>query len=284
MPAFSLVNLLLMRSRAVVGLLAQVGWVFLASGFAGSAPAHARVEYVFGRGDVLKITVFKHPDLATEARVSGAGTISFPLVGAAPVAGLTPAGVEKKVAQMLLAGAFVGNPQVNVLLEQTFGNQVSVLGQVNHRRRYPTEGLTMRVSDMLSMAGGIAATGDDEVIVSRTRDGRPFRKAVDIVSVFQTEKLSDDIELSGRDTLFVNRPKNFHIYGEVERPDVYRLERPMTLRQALVAAGGGASAKGTAQDPAVYWRTASGKTEEVNIGFSDRVQDADVIYVKERVF
>src|ERR1035441_2801603 len=130
-PLFSLIRLLLSQRRAVVGVLTHIGLVVMAIAVVGSEPGYARDEYVLSPGDVLKITVFKNPELATVARVSGAGTISFPLLGAVAVAGLSPAGVEKKIAQMLIAGAFVANPLVNVLPEQTFGNQVSVLGQVN---------------------------------------------------------------------------------------------------------------------------------------------------------
>src|SRR5262245_65500728 len=38
-------------------------------------------EYRLGPGDVVKITVYNNPDLATETEISNGGKISFPLIG-----------------------------------------------------------------------------------------------------------------------------------------------------------------------------------------------------------
>jgi len=48
--------------------------------------ANAALEAV-GTGDMLHITVFRNPDLTTDARVTEQGTITFPLVGDVPVIG-----------------------------------------------------------------------------------------------------------------------------------------------------------------------------------------------------
>jgi polysaccharide export outer membrane protein len=63
--------------RRLAGLLL----LLLAAGVAGAS------EYLLGPGDVLKIGVYQNPDLATEARVSESGTITFPLIGTIRVAG-----------------------------------------------------------------------------------------------------------------------------------------------------------------------------------------------------
>jgi polysaccharide export outer membrane protein len=249
----------------------------------GISVANGAEEYVFVPGDTLKITVFKSPELSTEVRVSGGGFISYPLLGSVKVAGLTPSEVEELLAQQLVKGAFVTNPQISVLPDQTYGNQVSVLGEVNRPGRYPIAGLVMRVSDMLATAGGISPTGGDEIVVSGSRNGKRFLREMDIRAVFQRGKLDDDIELVGGDTLYVGRARSFYIYGNVQHPGVYRLEPNMTLRQAL-AAGGGPTVIGNPQNPLVYRRSASGKVEESNLSLSDVIQDADVIYVKERIF
>ena len=47
-------------------------------------PAHALEEYLLTPGDVIKVSVFKNPDLMLDARVSEAGTIGFPLLGSVP--------------------------------------------------------------------------------------------------------------------------------------------------------------------------------------------------------
>src|SRR5882757_46114 len=188
--------------------------------FLGVAPraALAVEEYHLTPGDVMKIVVFKNPDLTTDARVSETGAISFPLVGAVPVKGLTLSAAERKIAQMLKDGAYVNNPQVNILLTLATGNQVAVLGEVNKPGRYPIEGSGGILTGAIAAAGGISPTGADVVVVTGTRNGQPFRREIDVVKMSQTGDTAEDIELSGGDTLFVNRAPMFYIYGQVQHP------------------------------------------------------------------
>src|SRR5450755_5057042 len=73
----------------------------------GAAPASAQQEYLLAPGDILKISVFKNPDLSLDARVSESGAIGYPLIGSVPVKGLTLPAAEGKIAQMLRDGGFV---------------------------------------------------------------------------------------------------------------------------------------------------------------------------------
>ncbi len=246
-------------------------------------PALALEEYLLSPGDIIKITVFKNPDLSVDVRVSESGAISYPLIGSVPVSGLTLPGAEKKIAQMLRDGGFVLNPQVNILLTLAVGNQVAVLGEVNKPGRYPIEGAGGHVSGMLAIAGGISPTGGDEVVVTGTRGGKPFRRVVDVLKLAQSGNPADDVELAGGDTLFVARAPQFYIYGQVQRPGGYRLEKGMTVMQAL-ATGGGVTGKGTSRGIVVHRRDANGKVKETNASLDEDVHDQDVIYVKESVF
>ena len=246
-------------------------------------PAYALEEYLLTPGDVIKVSVFKNPDLLLDARVSEAGTIGFPLLGSVPVAGLTLPAAERKIAQLLKDGGFVLSPQVNILLTTAVGNQVAVLGQVNRPGRYPIEGAGGNLTGMLAEAGGIATTGADVVIVTGMRNGKPFRREIDVVNMSLNGTTADDIELRGGDTLFVNRSPMFYIYGQVQRPGGYRLEKGMTVMQAL-ADGGGMTGKGTSRGIVLHRRDASGKVKESGASLDEDVRDQDVIYVKESVF
>ena len=246
-------------------------------------PAYALEEYLLTPGDVIKVSVFKNPDLMLDARVSEAGTIGFPLLGSVPVAGLTLPAAERKIAQLLKDGGFVLSPQVNILLTTAVGNQVAVLGQVNRPGRYPIEGAGGNLTGMLAQAGGIAATGADVVIVTGIRNGKQFRREIDVVNMSLNGTTADDIELRGGDTLFVNRSPTFYIYGQVQRPGGYRLEKGMTVMQAL-ADGGGMTGKGTSRGIVLHRRDASGKVKESSTSLDEDVHDQDVIYVKESVF
>jgi polysaccharide export outer membrane protein len=245
--------------------------------------ARALEEYLLTPGDVIKVTVFKNPDLSLDARVSEGGAISFPLVGSVPVSGLTLPAAEKRIAQMLKDGGFVLNPQVNILLTLAVGNQVAVLGQVNRPGRYPIEGAGGNLTGMLAQAGGISTTGSDVVIVTGVRNGKPFRREIDVLNMSLSGNTADDIALQGGDTLFVNRAPMFYIYGQVQRPGSYRLEKGMTVMQAL-ADGGGVTGKGTSRGIVLHRRDAKGKVTESGASLDQDVQDQDVIYVKESVF
>jgi polysaccharide export outer membrane protein len=246
-------------------------------------PARAGQEYLLGPGDIIKISVFKNPDLSLDARVSEVGAIGYPLIGSVGVTGLTLPAAERKIAQMLKDGGFVLNPQVNILLTQALGSLVSVIGEVNTPGRYSIETAGGHLSGMLAAAGGIAQTGGDFVIVTGTRLGKPFRREIDIVAMSTSGNPADDIELDGGDTLFVRRAPLFYIYGQVQKPGQVRLERGMTVMQAL-AAGGGVTGKGTSRGIVRHRRDAAGKVKEESVSLDDDVHDEDVIYVKESLF
>jgi polysaccharide export outer membrane protein len=268
------------RPRRWFGLLAFLG---LAALSLGAAPVRAQPEYLLAPGDILKISVFKNPDLSLDARVSESGSIGYPLIGSVPLKGLTLPAAEAKIAQMLRDGGFVVNPQVNILLTQGFGNLVSVIGEVNKPGRYSTDAAGGHVSGMLASAGGVATTGGESVTVSGIRNGKPFRREVDIVKMASTGNQADDIELFGGDTLYVNRAPMFYIYGQVQKPGQYRLERGMTVIQAL-ATGGGVTGKGTQRGIVRHRRDPSGKIKEEGVSLDTDLQDQDVIYVKESLF
>jgi polysaccharide export outer membrane protein len=240
-------------------------------------------DYRLGAGDAIGVQVYQSPDLSIDARVSESGVISYPLVGSVQLGGLTIAEAEKKIADALRSGGFVKVPQVNIVLRQVRGNQVAVLGQVSRPGRFPLETFNTRVSDMLAAAGGTTATGDDVLIVTGQRDGKPFRKVIDIPALFLNQKSDDDIVLAGGDTLYVNKAPMFYIYGEAQRPGPYRIERGMTVMQAL-AQGGGPTVRGSQNRLKLHRRDASGKVVETTPSLTDPVRPEDVIYVRESLF
>lgn len=247
-----------------------------------SNAADAR-EYVLGSGDVIRITVFQNPDLTVETRVTENGSITYPLIGAVNVGGKTLPESERVIADRLREGGFVLKPQVNVLLLQIRGNQVSVLGQVNRPGRYPIEIAGTKVTDMLATAGGASANGADVVTLVGTRNGEPFRAEIDIPSLFDAEGIKADIPVLGGDALYVHRAPVFYIYGEVNRPGSYRLERGMSVMQAL-AQGGGVTLRGTERRIKLHRRSPSGQVETIEPDMALPLQSDDVVYVRESLF
>jgi polysaccharide biosynthesis/export protein len=281
--AHAAVSLNIRRPERFHRWLGLAAFLFVCALGLGAAPATAEQEYLLAPGDILKISVFKNPDLSLDVRVSESGAIGYPLIGSVPVKGLTLPAAEGKIAQMLRDGGFVVNPQVNILLTLGFGNLVSVIGEVNKSGRYSVDVAGGHVSGMLAAAGGVSPTGGEIVSISGMRNGKPFRRDVDIVKMSSTGNTADDIELYGGDTVYVNRAPMFYIYGQVQKPGQYRLERSMTVIQAL-ATGGGVTGKGTQRGIVRHRRDANGKVKEEGVSMDDDVQDRDVIYVKESLF
>ncbi|MDR7376908.1 polysaccharide export outer membrane protein [Rhodoferax ferrireducens] len=248
-----------------------------------AAQAQTQPDYPLAAGDSIRIQVFQNPDLTMETRVSEGGAITFPLIGTVPVGGLPIAGAEKKIADALESGGFLVKPQVSIVLVQIRGNQIAVLGQVARPGRFPLESANTRLSDMLANAGGATPDGDDIAIVAGMRDGKPFRKEIDIPSIFLSENLQDNLLLQGGDTIYVRRAPVFFIYGEAQRPGSYRIERNMTVMQAL-AQGGGPSARGTEKRLRLHRKLPNGQVQQMEPALTDPVLPNDVIYVKESIF
>ena len=264
----AIIRLLLLLSLAMFGVIGQ---------------AAENNDYRLGAGDMMRITVFQNPDLTTEVRISESGVISYPLLGSVELGGLTITAAENKIASLLKEGKFVQQPQVNIVVTQLLGNQVSVLGQVNRPGRYPLETFNIHVSDILALAGGATPSGSDSVILTGIRNGKPFRKEINIPGVFLQDNRSEDVLVQGGDTLYVQRAPMYYIYGEVQRPGSYRVERNMTLMQAL-AQGGGPTPRGTQNNIRIYRRGANGKQEETSLALTAPIDGDDVLYVRESLF
>lgn len=249
---------------------------------AASAPAPA-ADYRLAAGDTLKILVFQNPDLTLETRVTEAGAISYPLLGSLRIAGQTVAQVEKRITDGLRDGNFIKQPQVTVSLLQVRGNQASVLGQVNKPGRYPIESADLRLTDLVAVAGGIATTGGERLTLVGVRNGQPYRVEIDLPKLFAPGSRTGDIIIQNGDVVWVDRAPMIYIYGEAQKPGALRLERGMTVMQAL-AAGGGLTLRGTEKGLRVHRKGEDGKIEILQPAMDDALRESDVIYVKESLF
>lgn len=249
---------------------------------AQNAPA-PNGDYRLGPGDAIRVQVYQNPDMTVEARVSESGSINYPLIGGVKLGGLSIGQAESRIATALRSSNILKSPQVNIVLLQVRGNQVSVLGQVSKPGRYPLETFNVRVSDMLAAAGGVTPTGDDVLVVSGVREGKPFRKTIDIPALFAGTRSADDILLAAGDTLYVNKAPTFYIYGEAQRPGPYRIERGMTVMQAL-AQGGGTTPRGSQDRLRLHRTKADGSVEQSVPRLTDPVQPGDVLFVRESLF
>lgn len=258
-----------------------VKWM-MAAALVLSMGVAAAAEVLLGPGDVVKLSVYGSPDLSLETRVSESGNITFPLLGQVAVGGLSVAAAEKKIGDMLEKGGYLKKAQVNMLVTTLASQQVSVLGYVNRPGRYAVEG-RRKVLDLLAMAGGIHGDGGDIINLVRTRDGNTTRETIDVVDMVRKGELNKDYEVAGGDIIYVERAPRAYVTGEVQRPGPFRLERGMTVQQA-VSAGGGLSMRGSNNGMKVTRKDASGNPVTIDVKAHDPVQVDDVIVVRESWF
>jgi polysaccharide export outer membrane protein len=235
-----------------------------------------------GMGDMVRISVFRNPELTTEARVSERGTVLFPMIGEVPVSGLTPSQAGQRIADKLRSGRYVVNPEVTVSMMQVNSRQVSVLGNVVKPGRYPIDSTSVRVTDFIANAGGISPTGSDSVTILMNRGGKQERIEVDLADMFRRGDLSSNIALEPGDTIYVNKAPMVYVYGEVQKGGAYRVEPHMTVMQAI-AMGGGITPRGTERGIKISRRDSQG-VRRIDANLTDSIQADDVIYVRESLF
>lgn len=257
--------------------------VLLAALASGAVAQDRQSEYVLGAGDTIRISVFQNPDLTVETRVSESGTITYPLVGIVKIGGMSVSSAAQVVAKALRDGNFLKQPQVSILPLQIRYPQVSVLGLVNRPGRYPLETLNPRLSEVIAIAGGIAPTGADVAILTGERGGKALRKEVDVAAIFLDKASQDDIAIAGGDVIFVSRQPMYYIYGEVQKPGSYRVERAMTVRQAL-AQGGGLTPRGTERGLRLHRRGADQQIRILTPRLDEFLQADDVLHIGESLF
>ncbi len=256
---------------------------------AGGPSAHRTARggvssYPLGTGDVVRITVFQQPDMTTETRVTESGTLTFPLLGPLEVAGLNTKEVEAKIANLLRAKGFVKDPQVTATITAFKSRQVSIIGHVVRPGRYPLEEGTYTLTETIALAGGVTEDAADEVLLLRVRDGKTITVSVDLPTLFRSNGALTDPEVIGGDTIYVDRYPYFYMYGEVQRPGVYRLQKGMSLMQAL-SVGGGFTLRASRKDVQVNRRDAkTGKITTFVAQLNDLLLPDDVVYVKESLF
>jgi polysaccharide export outer membrane protein len=243
--------------------------------------ADLRLESL-GMGDMVRVTVFRNPELTTEGRVSERGTILFPMIGEVNIAGLTPSQAGARIADKLRSGKYVVNPEVTVSMMQVNSRQVSVLGNVVKPGRYPLDSTTAHLTDVIALAGGVGPTGSDEVTIITNRGGKQEKVNVDMAEMFRQGDLTHNITLEPGDTIYVHKAPMVYVYGEVQKGGAYRVEPNMTVMQAI-AMGGGITPRGTERGIKINRRDGSG-VKRIDANLNTNVQADDVIYVRESLF
>jgi polysaccharide export outer membrane protein len=214
----------------------------------GAAPylsgqsADRQESLLIARGDLLRITIFREPDLEQHVRVKDSGEIDLNLAGTVKISGLTPGEAAKAIAQAYVQGRYLNHPQVSVLVEEYATQQVSVLGQVAKPGAVPLMA-PRNLLDVLSLAGGLTEIADRHITIQRGNKSRSM-------TVFLPNNAQADLNASVMvypgDTVIVPKAGIVYVLGDVARPGGYVMQddSKLTVLQAIaMAAGTNRSAK-----------------------------------------
>lgn len=249
--------------------------------------AHAQQEYVIGEGDLLKITVYDHPDLTTEVRMSADGRVAFPLIGEVMVSGRSVAEAEKAIAKMLEEG-YIIHPHVTIFIEEYKSKKVTVLGEVAKPGIVVLRGAST-LMEVLSDAGGITQNAGDTIVIQHqaaageSRNGRDETTVViDTRQLFESGDVSANIPVQNGDSIYVPRAAFVYVNGEVKTPGAYKITKGLTVLKSITLAGG-FTPKASESRTKIIRKTAKGE-ETLKAKLDDLVMPDDVILVPESLF
>ncbi|MCE8025752.1 MULTISPECIES: polysaccharide export protein [Halomonadaceae] len=204
-------------------------------------------DYRIGRGDVLSVIVYDHPELTIPAGgersaaesgnvVHSDGTLYYPYIGRLPVAGRTVSEVRDTIAARL--ATFIADPQVEVRVASFQSQKVLVTGEVQQPGRQAITNVPLTVLDAISHAGGLneAASWHE---VTLNRDGEEYR--ISLYDMLYRGELNQNRVLRDGDVLHVadNMAQHVFVMGEVGETLSLPMGRSrLSLTDALARAGG----------------------------------------------
>ncbi|MFN7925762.1 MAG: polysaccharide biosynthesis/export family protein [Bryobacteraceae bacterium] len=107
--------------------------------------------YKIGAEDVIRVSVWREPELSFTAGVRPDGMITAPLIGEVQVSGLTPLELGGKLKEEF--SKLVNNPVVSVDVQQVRSRKYYITGQVGKPGQFPLV-VPLTVLEALTLAGG----------------------------------------------------------------------------------------------------------------------------------
>lgn len=264
--------------------------------------------YTIGRGDILSVVVWDHPELAaggmtmaTSAADSGVvqpnatppgfavdhlGRIQFPLIGLLGLDGKT-----EEEARALLTGKlarYIANPNVTLRVQAYRSRRVYVDGEVRTPGLQAIDDLPMTLVEALNRAGGMQPNADQSRIVIERGDSR---YQVNLRELVQKGVNPGTILLDHGDLVRVHSRDESKVFvsGEVISPKALTMhDGRLTLNEALGETGGISPLSGDARQVYVV-RKAPDRTRVFRLDARDsgalamaesfELRPKDVVYV-----
>jgi protein involved in polysaccharide export with SLBB domain len=119
-------------------------------------------------GDVIRLKIWREPDMSGEVVVDEAGVATLPRLGPLQVADLPADSLKRMLVRSY--SKYLRDPAIDI----TVLRRITVLGAVKTPNVYHVEP-TMTVADAVALAGGAAPDGKVDQVELRRNNGRPVR-------------------------------------------------------------------------------------------------------------
>jgi protein involved in polysaccharide export with SLBB domain len=155
----------LFRSFAVPAFLCLALSTPLRAQYSGDPlPVDTTTSPAVSPGDLVRLRIWREPDLSGEFEIDKDRTVVLPKLGPIVVGAIGPDSLRGMLTSAYTT--YLNNPSIEV----TVLRRISILGAVRNPGLYPVNA-TMRLSDALALAGGVAPDGKMNQ-VKLYRDGK----------------------------------------------------------------------------------------------------------------
>ena len=164
-------------------------------------PATTDPDYKIGPQDMLRVDVWKEPDISRIVPVRPDGKITLPLVNDVQAAGLTPTQLAAKIAEGLKK--YITSPQVTVGVTEINSRRIFVNGEVARPGAFPLLP-NMTVLQALSSAGGFTQFArEKKIYILRMENGKQVKYPFNYKEAVSGKNVEQNIILQGGDIIVV---------------------------------------------------------------------------------
>jgi polysaccharide export outer membrane protein len=161
----------------------------------------ADADYKIGPQDVIRIDVWKEPDISRTIPVRPDGKISLPLLNDVQAAGFTAMQLAGSLRESL--SKYLTTPQVTVTVTETNSRRIYITGEVTHVGALSLLP-NMTVLQALSSAGGFTQFAKLKgIYVLRTEDGKQVKHPFNYKEVVKGNLAEQNILLQPGDVIVV---------------------------------------------------------------------------------
>jgi polysaccharide export outer membrane protein len=139
-------------------------------------------EQPLAPNDIIEVDVFQADSLDRTVQIDSAGRISLPLIGPIQAAGKSVRALEKEI-EAAYGRNYLQNPDVTVFLKESFGQRVTIDGEVAKAGVYPVSA-SSTLMETIALAGGFRPIADQsKVYVYRDVGGQKLVANYDVAEI-----------------------------------------------------------------------------------------------------